>query len=127
MFINKDSIIINGVKMGQYLVEAKFGYHKLWSEKSGRTLSGAMISDLVGIFPKLTLQFGPLTQAQLEVVAPILDSARQTTSYYDPNKKAQTTMTTYSNDYEVVNKNVINGIATNEPFSCAFIATTRRN
>lgn len=39
MFVNKDSIEINGVSMGQYLVEAKFGYNKLWGEDSGRNLA----------------------------------------------------------------------------------------
>ena len=90
MFINKDSIVINGVNMGQYLVEARYGYNKLWDGKSGRNLAGSMVSTLVGIFPKLILQFRPLTQTELEIIVPILDSARQTTSYYDPNKNDTT-------------------------------------
>ena len=126
MFINKDSIVINGVNMGQYLVEARYGYNKLWDGKSGRNLAGSMVSTLVGIFPKLILQFRPLTQTELEIIVPILDSARQTTSYYDPNKKAQTAMTTYTGDYEIVNKHIISGRAKNEGFSCPFISTTRR-
>lgn len=126
MFINKDSIVINGVNMGQYLVEARYGYNKLWDGKSGRNLAGSMVSTLVGIFPKLILQFRPLTQTELEIIVPILDSARQTTSYYDPNKKAQTAMTTYTGDYEIVNKHIISGRAKNEGFSCSFVSTTRR-
>ena len=126
MFINKDSIVINGVNMGQYLVEARYGYNKLWDGKSGRNLAGSMVSTLVGIFPKLILQFRPLTKTELEIIVPILDSARQTTSYYDPNKKVQTAMTTYTGDYEIVNKHIISGNAKNEGFSCSFISTTRR-
>ena len=30
MFINKDSITINNISMGQYLLQAKYGYNKLW-------------------------------------------------------------------------------------------------
>lgn len=30
MFINQDSIRINGVSMGQYLLSAKYEYNKLW-------------------------------------------------------------------------------------------------
>lgn len=126
MFINKDSIVINGVNMGQYLVEARYSYSKLWDGSSGRNLAGSMISTLVGIFPKLILQFAPLTQTEFETIAPILDSARQTVSYYDPNKRAQITMTTYSGDYEVVNKGVLSDGAKIEGFSCSFISTTRR-
>lgn len=126
MFINENSIIINGVNMGQYLVEAKYSYNKLWASDSGRNLAGTMSGTLIGIFPKLILQFKPLTKSELEIIVPILDSASQTVSYYDPNKKTQTTMTTYTGDYEVVNKNIINGTATNEGFQCSFISKSRR-
>ena len=126
MFINKDSIIINGVSMGQYLVEAKYGFNKLWSSDSGRNLAGTQSGTLIGIFPKITLQFRKLTKTELEIIVPILDSARQTTTYYDPNKKANVTMTTYTGDWENVNKHIINGNAKNEGFSCSFIAVRKR-
>ena len=126
MFTNKNSIVINNVNMGQYLVEAKFGYNKLWSSDSGRNLAGVQSGTLIGIFPKLILQFRKLTQAELEVIVPILDSANQTVSYYDPYKKAQTTMTTYTGDYEITNKQIINGNAKNEGFSCSFISVSKR-
>lgn len=126
MFINKNSIIINGVNMGQYLVEAKYQYNKLWSSDSGRNLAGTQSGTLVGIFPKLILQFRKLTKAELEVLVPILDSPRQTTTYYDPYKRVSYTMTTYTGDYEVLNKQIINGNAKNDGFSCSFIAVSRR-
>lgn len=126
MFIDKDSIMINNVSMGQYIVEAKFGYYKLFDKSSGRNLAGTMTGTLVGVFPKIILQFKPLTPDELKTLAPILDSNRQTVSYYDPNKQAQTTMTTYSSDWEVVNKNIINGMFKNEGFSCSFISISRR-
>lgn len=113
--------------MGQYLVEAKYGYNKLWSSDSGRNLAGVQSGTLIGIFPKLTLQFKPLTKAELEIIVPILDSARQTLTYYDPKKKTNITITTYTGDYEVVNKNIINGNVTNEGFSCSFISTKKRS
>lgn len=127
MFVNKNSIVINGVNIGQYIVEAKYGYNKLWSNDSGRNLAGVQSGTLIGIFPKLTLQFKPLTKSELEIIVPILDSATQTLTYYDPKKKANTTITTYTGDYEVVNKNIISGNVTNEGFSCPFIATRKRS
>ena len=126
MFVNRNSIIINGVNMGQYLVEAKYGYNKLWSKDSGRNLAGTQSGTLVGIFPKLVLQFRKLTKSELEIIVPILDSATQTVTYYDPNKKANVTMTTYTGDYEVVNKHIISGNVKNEGFSCSFIAIRKR-
>lgn len=127
MFINKDSIIINGVSMGQYLVEAKYGFNKLWSSDSGRNLAGTQSGTLIGIFPKIILTFRRLNKTDLEVIVPILDSARQTVTYYDPNKKANVTMTTYSGDYEMVNRHIINDNTKSEQFSCSFIAVKKRS
>lgn len=123
MFVNKDSIIINGISMGQYLVQADYEYNKLWSSDSGRNLAGTQSGTLIGIFPKLVLQFRKLSQEELHTIAPILDSARQTVEYYDDNKGAMVTMTTYTGDWKVVNK----GINQNEPFSCSFISTRKRS
>jgi len=125
MFLNKNSIIINGISMGQYLVEAKYQYNKLWSSDSGRNLAGVQSGTLIGIFPKLILQFRKLTQAELETLAPIFDSAYQTTTYYDPFKKANTTITTYTGDYEISNKYFV-GQTKNEGFSLSFIAVSKR-
>lgn len=130
MFVDKNSITITvdnqTLSMGQYLVSAKFGYHKLWDKKSGRNLAGSMTGTLVGIFPKITMQFRKLTKIELETLAPFLDSAYQTTSYYDPNEKTQTSITTYSNDWEVNNRNIIYGSAKNDGFPWAVISTKRR-
>ena len=126
MFINKDSIMINNVSIGQYLTEAKYGYNKLWANDSGRNLAGNMVGTLIGIFPKLTLQFRKLTKSELEVITPILDSTNQTVTYYDPTKQSNVTMTTYTGDYEITNKNIIDNNAKNDGFSCSFISISRR-
>lgn len=126
MFLDNNSIVINGVNMGQYILEAKYQFNKLWSSDSGRNLAGTQSGTLVGIFPKIILQFRKLTKAEMEIIAPILDSTRQTVTYYDPNKKTNVTMTTYTGDYEVVNKGRLNYGRKNEGFSCSFIAVSRR-
>ena len=126
MFINKNSIIINNINFGQYITEAKFGYYKLWSEDSGRNLAGTQSGTLTGIYPKIILTFRKLTKTELEIIVPILDSQNQTVSYYDPFKKQQTTMTTYTGDYEITNKRIINENAKNEVFTCSFIAVSKR-
>ena len=132
MFINKNSMQIKTgnnayVSMGQYITEAKYGYNKLWASDSGRNLAGVMSGTLVGIFPKIILQFRKLTKAELEIVIPLLDAQNQTVKYYDPFKKATVEMTTYTGDYEVVNKRIISGSAKNEGFSCSFIAIRKRS
>ena len=126
MFLNKNSITINGVSMGQYITEAKYQYNKLWSSDSGRNLAGVQSGTLVGIFPKIILQFRKLTKSELEVIVPILDSPTQTVVYYDPNKKSNITITTYTGDYEVINKTILGTSRKNEGFSCSFIAVRKR-
>ena len=126
MFIDKNSIIINNISMGQYLLEAKYSYNKLWASDSGRNLAGTQSGTLIGIFPKIVLQFRKLTKAELETIVPILDSATQTFTYYDPYKQNTTTMTTYTGDYEIDNKYIVGNNRKNESFSISFIAVRKR-
>ena len=125
MFIEKNSLIVNNINLGNYIVEARYSYNKLWSSDSGRNLAGTQSGTLIGIFPKIIVQFRKLTQTELETLAPVLDSVRQTVQYYDPNKKAMTTMTTYTGDYEVINKGIV-GHVKNEGVQISFISTKRR-
>jgi hypothetical protein len=123
MFISKDSLIVNGINLGTYITQAEYGYNKLWSSDSGRNLAGTQTGTLIGIFPKITVQFRKLSQSELEKIVPIIDSARQQVTYYDPFKKATITMATYTGDYKIVNKY----IQKNESFSISFISTRRRS
>ena len=127
MFIDKNSIKIDNVDMGPYLVSAKYGFNKLWSSDSGRNLAGSMSGTLIGIFPKITLQFRKLTKPELEMIVPLLDKASQNVRYYDPYKKAYITIETYTGDYEINDKKIINGNSKNEAFSCSFISKKKRS
>ena len=91
------------------------------------TPAGVMSGTLVGIFPKLTLQFKPLTKTELQTITPILDSEWQSVQYYDPTKQATVTMDTYTGDYEITDKNIISGNSKNEGFSCSFISIRKRS
>lgn len=122
MFTGQNALIVNGVNIGQFATQIDYQFPKLWGNDSGRTLSGKMVASLVGIFPKITVTFGRLTKAQLESITSILDSAFQTVRYYDPYKKDFITITTYTSDWNVVNKRILK----NESFSISFIATERR-
>lgn len=140
MFIDVDSIKIkkpNGtyVNLGNYnnqtpkrclLVEAKYQFNKLWSSDSGRNLAGKQTGTLIGIFPKIILQFGKLTKSELEAIIPILDAPRQVIRYYDPLKKTYREMNTYTGDYEIDNKSIINSKHKNEGFSISFISIDKR-
>jgi hypothetical protein len=90
---------------------------------TGRNLAGKMSGTLMGIFPKLTLTFRKLTVAEMNIIAPILDSDWQEVTYYDPTLNRDVTMETYTGDWNYENKKIVEK---NESFSCSFIATERR-
>lgn len=123
MFINKDSITINNVSMGQYLLQAEYEFNKLWADDTGRNLAGTMSGTLIGIFPKIILTFRKLSQAELNIIAPILDSSSQSLTYYDPTKNKNVTLSTYTGDWKIVNKY----ISKNESFTCNFISREKRS
>ena len=137
MYLNKDSIKIkkpggSWVSLGDYngkclILEAKYGYNKLWASDSGRNLAGVQSGTLIGIFPKIIVQFKKLNKTELEVVVPILDNPRQIVSYYEPNKKQQVEMETYTGDYEVTDKHIVGSKTKNEGFSISFIAIRKRS
>ena len=127
MFINEDSLIIDGINMGKYVTEVEYGYNKLWSSDSGRNLAGVQSGTLIGIFPKLKVNFRKLTKAELEMIAPILDKPTQNVTYYDPVLKRAYTMSTYTGDWATLNRNTFENVAkANESFSISFIARKKR-
>lgn len=122
MFINKDAILLNGISIGQYLLSAKYEYNKLWGSDTGRNLKGSFSGTLVGIFPKLILTFRKLSQSELVLIAPILDSGTQTLVYYDPSLNNYVTLSTYTGDWSIENKSIMK----NESFEVSFISRERR-
>jgi len=123
LFLNKDSIKINNISMGQYLLSAKYEYNKLWGSDTGRNLKGNFSGTLVGIFPKITLTFRKLTKSEMNIIAPILDSGTQTLKYYDPSTNSNQTISTYTGDWSYENKKIV---LKNDSFECSFIARERR-
>lgn len=123
MYIDKNSIVINGVNFGQYLTEVEYQYNKLWGPDSGRNLAGEQSGTLLGIFPKFVLNFRKLTPAEMELLVPIFDSAVQNFTYYDPSKQQKITIQTYTGDYNFSN-NRVNG--KNGDFQLSFISIRAR-
>lgn len=127
MFIDKDSIKVNGISMGQYLLNAQYQYNKLWGEDSGRNLVGDQSGTFLGVYPKFVLTFRRLTKAEMEIIVPLIDAPYQTFTYYDPNKKANNAITTYTGDYQFENNGIIGHKGRrNSSFDVSFIAVSRR-
>lgn len=118
MFIDKDSIIINNISMGQYLTSVKYGFYDTWSSNSGfNTLSGNFSGTFKGTYPKLTLNFRPLLPSEIKLLTnSIFRTKKQTIKYYDPSGETKT-ITTHKGDliYEFF------GINKSKGFSYEFV------
>lgn len=126
MFIDRNSIVINNRSMGQYLLSAKYSYPKLWANDTRKKFSRKNDSELsYGIFPKITLTFRKLTQAEMNIVAPIIDSATQSLTYYDPSLNRNVTLSTYTGDWEYTNKQIVSN-KNDSSFEISFISRERR-
>lgn len=105
MLINKESLIIDGVKMEQYIIEAKFGYHKIWGKDTGRTLSGDNSGTLKGIYPKITMTFRKLNDEEVGIILSLFNKAENKVTFYNPDLgKNIVNMSCYSNDQEYSQK-----------------------
>ena len=117
MFVDKNSIIIDGVSFGQYLTDVEYQYGKLWGDDTGRNLSGKFSGTLLRVAPKLVLKFRRLTNSELQTIAPILNKRYQSVQYKDP-EKGVITITTYTGDWSVSYKGLYGKC---EAFSVSFI------
>lgn len=129
MIINRNSLVASYTKSGtthtiylaDYLTKANTGFNKLWDADSGRNLAKSVVGSF-DIFPKVICSFKPLNKTELDIIAPLLNAQSQSITYYDPEKKANYTMTTYTGDWSTDSKQP----NLDEPFNVSFIARTRR-
>lgn len=132
MFIDVNSLQVKKsggsyINLGNYITEARYSYNKVWGDDSGRNLAGKMSGTLIGIFPKIIVRFRKLTKTELQTITPILDSATQTLKYYDPTKQATVEMSTYTGDYELINKGIVDSNRKSDSFEVSFIAVSKRS
>lgn len=133
MFINANSLKVkktgdsSWTNLGDYITEARYSYNKIWGKDSGRALSGTMTGTLIGIFPKIVVSFRKLSKTELETISDILDASSQKFQYYDPKSKTTKELDTYTGDWEVSNKNIINNNHKNEGFEVSFISKKKRS
>lgn len=85
--IDKDSLIINGISIGEYLTEVLYGFYDTWSSDAGfNTNSGKFTGTFKGTYPKFTLKIRPLTKQELIYLTNnIFRTVEQTVVYDDPS------------------------------------------
>ena len=76
----------------------KVQYCKLWSNDTGRSMTGENKGTLLGIFPKITVRLGRMTADDMSAIINLTNQARTDVQYYDVGAKALTTASFYFGD-----------------------------
>lgn len=117
MFIDSDSLKINGISMGQYVTSVKYGFYDTWSSDTGYTLSNKFTGTFKGTFPKITVTFRPLSnQEMITLTNAIFRTVKQTIVYDDPDG-TEKTIYTHKGDFE----NEFVGINKSKGFTFSFV------
>ena len=88
---------------GQYVTLGKqvsysVQYCKLWSADTGRSMTGENKGTLIGIFPKITVKLGRLSEDEMSTLINLTNQARANVKYYDVGKKSLVTASFYFGD-----------------------------
>jgi hypothetical protein len=76
----------------------KVEYCKLWSSDTGRSMTGENKGTLIGIFPKISVSLGRMTEEDMSAIINLTNQPRADVKYYDVGAKALTTASFYFGD-----------------------------
>lgn len=116
-------IKINGETI-PHIVSYKIGRAKLWKD-SERNMSGDVRATLIGIFPKIQLQIGYTTEAQMSELTALLDKDFFNVQWFDVRTKELTeNIQYYASDYDVELDSKYKGRY--KPFSVNLVPVSKR-
>ena len=73
-------------------------YCKLWASDPGRSMTGENKGTLIGIFPKITVSLGRMSEDDISAIINLTMQARADVKYYDVGKKDLVTASFYFGD-----------------------------
>ena len=73
-------------------------YCKLWASDTGRSMTGENKGTLIGIFPKISVKLGRMSESDMSAIINLTNQARANVKYYDVGKKAVVTESFYFGD-----------------------------
>lgn len=122
MIYDGDLIKINGTLIPA-IVNYKVGRNKLWKD-ADRNMAGEIRATLVGIFPKIELNIGVLTQDQATILTTLLDNAYFEVEYFDIRVQGTTKANYYAGDYAIEMLDKERGLY--KPFTVSLIPVAKR-
>ncbi|MEG1495634.1 MAG: hypothetical protein RR406_05005 [Bacilli bacterium] len=97
MVYNGDLIRIDNKKIDK-IINYGLTYAKIWSSDSGRGMDGRNGGTLVGIFPKIVLNVGKMTEDEMSIFLSLVNKANGSVTYYDTEFKRAITESFYFGD-----------------------------
>jgi hypothetical protein len=117
-----DLVKIDGVSI-PHVVSYKIGRAKLWKD-SDRNMSGDIRATLIGIFPKIQMQIGYTTQAEISELTQLLDKAFFTVEWFDVRTQETFSAQYYASDYDVEIDSKSKGRY--KPFNVSLVPVSKR-
>ena len=105
------------------IVNYKIGRAKLWKD-ADRAMSGSVKATLIGIFPKITMKVGILTQQQMANLTALLDRDYFTVTWFDVRIQTTVSAKYYAGDYDVELLNKSKGLY--QPFEVNLVPVNKR-
>lgn len=78
--------------------EYKVQYCKLWSSDTGRSMTGENKGTLIGIFPKISVKLGRLSEDDMSAIINLTNQPRADVNYYDVGTQGLVTASFYFGD-----------------------------
>ncbi|MBQ6546466.1 MAG: hypothetical protein IJL74_00515 [Bacilli bacterium] len=122
MIYSGDLVKINGTTV-PHIVNYKIGRAKLW-KNADRNMSGDVRASLIGVFPKIIMKVGILTQAQMANLTALLDQDYFTVTWFDVRIQATISTQYYASDYEVDLLSKSKGLY--QPFEVSLVPVSKR-
>ena len=105
------------------IVSYKIGRAKLWKD-ADRAMSGSVKATLIGIFPKIIMKVGILTQQQMANLTALLDQDYFTVTWFDVRIQTTVSAKYYAGDYDVELLNKSKGLY--QPFEVNLVPVNKR-
>ena len=122
MIYTGNLVKINGVIV-PLIKQYKIGRAKLW-KNADRNMDGDVRATLIGVFPKIQLQIGYLTQAQMSQLTQLLDQDYFTVEWFDVRIQATIQTQYYASDYDTDLYSKHRGIY--NPFNVNLVPVSKR-
>lgn len=122
MIYNGDLVKINGTTI-PHIVNYKIGRAKLWKD-SDRNMNGDVRATLIGIFPKITMKVGILTQEEMANLTSLLDQDFFEVEWFDVRIQQTIKTNYYASDYDVDLLSKSRGLY--QPFEVSLVPVSKR-